>query len=99
MERAMMRMTQTEILQTLIRWDEAVADDLNLGLVRDGLEVRMQDGALRVDGLAVAVRGGSGRVEALRELVLRLGRRVGLVLYDEDLVGEEGVMEDSKVGI
>jgi hypothetical protein len=30
---------------------------LDLGLVRDGLEVGVQDGALHVEGLAVAVAG------------------------------------------
>jgi hypothetical protein len=67
--------------------------------VGDSLEIRVQDGALRVERLAVAVRGRGGGVEALGELVLGLGRDVGLVLEDEDLVLEEGVADDGEVGV
>lgn len=64
----------------------------------DGLEVWVEDAALGVEGLAVAVRGGSG-VEALGEFELGLWRDVGLVLEDDDLVGEEGGADRVKVGV
>jgi hypothetical protein len=98
-EGPVVRVAQTHVREALVRGHEAVADDLDLRLVRHRLEVRVQDGALRVDRLAVAVARGGSRVEALRELVLGLGRGVRLVLEDEHLVGEEGVAEDGEVGV
>jgi len=58
----------------------------------------MEDGPLRIERLAVSVRG-SGRVEALRQLELGLGRNVGLLFEDENLVSEQGVVDRVKVGI
>ena len=75
-EGPVVRVPQAEVLEALVGGDGAVADDLDLRLVRDRLEIRVQDGALGVERLAVAVRGLGGRVEALRQLVLRLGRGV-----------------------
>lgn len=59
----------------------------------------MEDGTLCVNGLAVAVGGGGGRVKTLREVVLCFGRSMGLVLDDENLMGEECVVKDGKIGI
>lgn len=42
-ERSVMRMSQLEILQALVLIHEAIADDLDLRLVRNSLEIRMQD--------------------------------------------------------
>lgn len=64
----------------------------------DGLEVGVEDAALGVEGLAVAVGGGGG-VEALGEFELGLWRDVGLVLEDDHLVGEEGGADHVKVGV
>lgn len=97
-EGAVVGVPQLNVLQALVRLDEAVADDLDLGLVGDGLEVRVEDGALGVDDLAVAVRGGEG-VEAVGEVELGLGGRVGLVLEDKDLMLEESGANEVKVGI
>ncbi len=58
----------------------------------------MQHRALDVQRLAVPVRR-AGRVEALRELELGLGRDARLALEDEDLVPEEGIADDGEVGL
>ena len=92
------RMAELDIVQTLMLGDEAVANDLNLGLVRDRLKVRVQNAALGVEGLAVAVRGG-GRVEATGQLELCLWRQALLVLEDNNLVRVECLLDDCKVGI
>jgi hypothetical protein len=97
-EGRVVRVAQRDVGQALVRGDEAVADDLDLGLVWDGLEVGVQDRALRVEGLAVAIAGG-GRVEEVREAELGGGGDVGLVLEDEDLVGEEGIADGLEGGI
>ena len=65
----------------------------------DGLQVRVKDGSLRVQGLAVTVGGGGFRVEALGNLVLDFGREVGMVLEDYDLVLVQSLLDDIKVGI
>lgn len=82
MKGPVVRVAEPDVLETLVLGHEAVADDLNLRLVGDRLEVRVQDGALGIEGLAVAVGALGGRVEALGELVLGLGGGVGLVLDD-----------------
>lgn len=92
-------MPQLDVPQTLVVLDEAVADDLDLGLMRDRLEVRVEDGPLGVQRLAVAVRARGLGVESLGDLVLRPGGDVALVPEDEDLVGEQGLTDDVKVGI
>jgi hypothetical protein len=47
--------SQLDVLQPFILLYEAISNDLNLRLVWDRLEVRVQDGSLRVKRLAVAV--------------------------------------------
>ena len=42
------RMLEGDVGETFVRWDEAVAYDLHLRLVRDGFQVWVQDGALGV---------------------------------------------------
>ena len=67
--------------------------------MRDGLEIGVQDGAFGVEGLAVAIRAGGGWVKALSELVLSLGRSMRLAFEDQDLVLEQCVVNDRKVGV
>lgn len=55
MEGAVMWMAQSDVLEALIILHKAVADNLNLWLVRYGFQVRMQDRAFRVERLAVAI--------------------------------------------
>jgi hypothetical protein len=98
MEGLVVGMTQPEVLQTLVLGHEAVSDDLYLRLGRDRLEIRVQYRTLSVEGLSVAVRG-SARVEALGEFKLSLGASMALVLEHEDLVVEESITDDGKVGI
>jgi hypothetical protein len=97
-ECCMVRVLELDVLKTFIRLDESITDDLDLRLVGDCLQVWVQDAALCVQGLAVAVTGGN-RIEALSELELGLGRDVALVLEDYDLVAEERVFNDFEVGI
>ena len=99
-EGAVVGVAEGDVFQAFVGGDVAVADDLDLGLVGDGLEVGVQDaaGLGGEGGGPVAVRGRQG-VEAVGELVLGARRQVGLVLKDEDLVLEEGGADDGKVGI
>jgi hypothetical protein len=97
-EGAVVWVAQADVGQAFVRGDEAVADNLDLGLVRDGLQVRVEDGPLGVEGCAVAVRGRRG-IEPVGELELRLWRDVELVLEDDDLVGEQGGADHVEVGV
>ncbi len=65
-KRLMMRMFKLSILQSFPRFHQSVPDQLDLGLMRYGLEIRMEDGFLLVGwfGGAVAVDLGGG-VEGL----------------------------------
>lgn len=100
MEGAVVGVAEGDVGEAAVGGDVAVADDLDLGLVGDGLEVRVEDGAGfgGEGGGAVAVGGGEG-VEAVGEFVLGARGDVGLVLEDEDLVLEEGGADDGEVGI
>lgn len=55
MESAVVRVAKLDVLQTLVFFHEAVSDDLDLGLMRNGLEVRVQNRALGIQSLAVTV--------------------------------------------
>lgn len=81
MECPVMRVSQLEVLQTLVGLDESVPDDLYLGLVGDRFQVWVEDAAFCVDCFAVSVVFG-GRVEALCEFVLRFGCDFLLVFED-----------------
>lgn len=76
----------------------AVADDLNLRLMRDGFEVRVQHAAFGVEGfpMAVVIRLW---VEAFGEFELRLGCQAVLVLEHDDLVLVEDCLELVEVGV
>jgi hypothetical protein len=54
-ECAMMRVLELNTLQTLILFNEPITNDLDLGLMRNSFEVRMQDRALRIDCLSMTV--------------------------------------------
>lgn len=99
MEGAVMWMAQSDVLEALILLHKAVADNLNLWLVRYGFQVRVQDRAFRVERLAVAIRPCSIRVELLRDFILRLRRDVILVLEDQDLMFEKGIPDSFVLGI
>ena len=58
-----------DVGEAFVLRDVAVADDLHFGLVGDGFEVRVQDAAFGVEGLAVAV-ASCGGVKAVGEFVL-----------------------------
>lgn len=98
-EGPVVRVAKLDVGQAFVGRDEAVADDLDLRLVGDGLEVRVEDGAFGVEGLAVAVGGGGGWVEALGDGVLGFGGDVPLVPDEDHLVPEEGVTDHFEIGI
>ena len=77
-----MGMDQGDVLETFVRRDEPVPIDLHLGLVRDCLQVWMEDAAFSIEGFAMAVSLGGG-VEALRELILGLGGYTSLAFEDD----------------
>jgi hypothetical protein len=84
---------ELDVLESFVRLDEAVADNLDLWLVGDGLQVWVQDAALSVQSLSMAVAGGSW-VEALSQLELCLWGDVLLVLEDNDLIAEQSIFDD-----
>ena len=94
-----MGMSELDILQTFILFYKTVTDNLDLRLMRNGLEIRMKNRALCIDSLPMTVRACSFRIETLSDFVLSFGRDVTLVFEDEDLMGEEGFTDYVKVGI
>ena len=62
-------MFQCNVLQSLIFLVESITNNLHLWLFRDGLEVRVEDGAFRIESLAVAI-AVSCWVEAASEFIL-----------------------------
>lgn len=83
-ESAVMRVTELSVLETFVGFNEAIANDLDLRLMGDGLEIRVENGFLVVV-LAVAVGVNAG-VEALGEKVLSLWRGAGQALQDNDVL-------------
>lgn len=71
-ESLMMRVLELDVLKTFIRRNKAVADDLDLRLMWNCLQVWMQNGALRVKSLAVSIASGV-RIEALGQFELCSG--------------------------
>lgn len=92
----MVGMFQRDVLQPFEFCDGAVADDLYLGLVRDGFEIWVQDG-FRLS-LAMAVGFDRG-VEHLRQVVLGSGGEGLLVFEEHELVLVEGFLDDFEVGL
>lgn len=93
---SVMGMLEFEVFEAFIGRDEAVADDLDFGLVGHGLEVWMENALFAVDGLAVAVALGL-RVEAVRQFSLGFGRAVSLVLKDNDLMLIERIVDNREI--
>ena len=87
---------ELDVGEAFVLGHEAVADDLHFGLVRDGLEIRVQDAAFGVEGLAVAVADG-GWVEAMGQVELGFGGAGGLVLEDDYVGFVECVADDGEV--
>jgi hypothetical protein len=82
MERPMMRVAELDVLQPFVLGHFAVTDNLHLGLMGDGLQVRVENGLLGGgDGVAVAVRSGAG-IEAVGQEVLSARCEVRLGLED-----------------
>jgi hypothetical protein len=63
-EGAVVWVLQRNFLEALVLGDGPVADDLDFGLVGDCFEVRVQDRAFGIEGLAVPVAAGGGVKEA-----------------------------------
>lgn len=100
MEGPMVGMTELDVGQTFIGRYKTITDDLNLRLVRNGLQIRMEDAGLRVGRRGtMAVGGCGGGIEALGKLILSVGGGMSLVLQDEDLVSVESFLKDGEVGI
>ncbi len=94
-ELLVVRVHEGDVGEAFVLGDESVADDLDFGLVGDGLEVWVEDAAFGVEGLAVAVADGGG-IEAVREVVLGFGGAGGLVLEDDDVLFVEGVADEGE---
>jgi len=85
-----------DVLQSLVLLVKPIPNDLNLWLMRNRLEVGMEDGSLSIESLAVAVAVGGG-VESLGEFVLSFGGETLLVLQDDDVRIVQGVADDLEV--
>lgn len=71
----------------------ALAEDLDLGLVRNRDTVAAQHRLAVAELLGVAVGALAGGVHALRQLVLRAGSQVLLARNDEHAVGQKSVLQ------
>lgn len=94
----MVRVDELDVLQAFVFGDEAIADDLDFGLVRYSLQVWVKDAAFGVESSAMAV-AGSGGVEALGQFVLGFGGQPGLIFDDDDVVSVERVADEIEVVI
>ena len=66
------RMHELDVGKAFVLGHKAVPDDLDFGLVWYSLDIWVQDAALGVEGLAMAVTDGGG-VEAVGQFVLGFG--------------------------
>lgn len=87
---------ELDVFEAFVRLDEAVANDLDLWLMWNGLEVRMEDAFLSIQSLSVTIRCGLW-VEFVRQSELGLGRYMRLVLEDNYLVSEESISDNFEV--
>lgn len=85
-ESLVVRVLQSKVLQALVFLVLSIANDLNLGLMRNGLQIWMKHGTLCIQGFAVAISGGLW-VELLGKQILCLWSQSVLVLENNDLVG------------
>jgi len=77
---------QGNVAKSLIG-DDTVADDLDLWLMRDCLQIRVEDGSLSVERLAMSVGVCSG-IEALCDVELSFWGHMRLILEDKNLMVE-----------
>jgi len=96
-EGLVMRVLQRDIRQPFKLANVTVADDLNFRLVRDSLEVRVEDRPFCVERFSVAI-AGCKRIEETRYFILRFWRKCVLVFEEDDLVVVEGGFYDFRVG-
>lgn len=90
MEGAVRGVLEARFGEALVVVDGAVADELDLGDARDGLEVGVEDGFGGVAGfvVAVAVVLGGG-VEGFGEGVLLLGGELGVAEEERRVLQDE----------
>ena len=80
-EFSMMRVHELDVVQAFVFREEAMAEDLDLGLMRDGFQIRVEHTAFCVESFAVAV-GARIRIKSSGYLELGFGRESSLVLDD-----------------
>ncbi len=97
-ERLVVRMLEFDVFQSLILRDKTIADDLHLRLMRDCLEVWMQDALFGIKRLAVAV-AARGRVESLGQLILSLRCATTLIFENDDGMLVEGIGNLSELSV
>lgn len=96
MEGLVVRVLQGDVLQALKFLDGTIANDLDLGLVGNGLEVWVQDRLLCVQSLAVAIADGRW-VEQAGKLELCLRGKLLLSLEEHNVVLVECLSDDGEV--
>jgi len=89
-------MLELKVFQSFVVRYEAIADHLDFWLVRNGFQIRVEDAALCVDGLAVTVALG-GWVKAEGEFILSFWGAIGIVFQDHNLFLVEGVSYEVEV--
>ena len=95
-EGSVMRMLEFEVFEAFVGRNEAVTNDLDFGLMRYGLQVRVEDALLAVNGLAVPVALGL-RVKAVGQFELSFGRAAALILEDYDVMLIQRIADNREV--
>lgn len=84
MKFSMMRVVELDVLQSLILRHKTVPDDLHFWLMRDGLQIWVQNASLGIKGFAVSISLCLG-IESLGKLILSSRGATRLALEDDYL--------------
>jgi hypothetical protein len=90
------RVLESNILQSFKGSHRAVANNLYLRLMRDRLQVRVEHGALRIEcfTMTIAISGG---VKESSDFILSVWSKSLLVLEEYDAVFVKGTSDDFKI--
>ncbi len=69
-KRFVVRMLERDVLQSFVLIVVAVSNDLNLWLVRDGLEIWVEDGTLGIQRLSVTIAAVTSWIKSFGEFIL-----------------------------
>ena len=89
------RVHEFDVLQSFVFGYEAVADDLDLGLMRYSLEIWMKDAAFCVEGFSVTIALSRG-VESVSQFILSSRRTVCLVFEHDYMVSVQSLADEGE---